>query len=252
MKKSRFQMMVVLIFLSFLGLVGCGHDSTTNEKGGIIQEKETESVAGTENDEMMAENNEMVTENSGVEEENEDNPQGVTVHIREPQYTTEKNLCGPQDIVNKDGITYQILSWEKTKEFGNRNTETLADWIGDLLDENNNFTGGEFYVFVTMKITNETEETVIVDRTPGYVVLIDENLQVYTIGNDRVYIDEYWYGGDEKSVFYYELKPGESITCEFAHILWDDGIDIEGTMYYWVRFMNPASEPSNRFILLEE
>ncbi len=235
MRKIGYKAVVSLCFLGVLGLTGCGNDSVADKTPqGIVQEKETE-ISNTEinNAEMNNAEEDIVYVGSG--------------------YTTKESLCTLQDVVNKDGITYQILSWEKTKEFGNRNSETLVDYLGDRVDADNNFVGDECYVFITIKITNETEETVEVCRCPGSVALIDETMQVFSMGPDCIYIDEYWYGGDEKSVLYYRLEPGESITCEFGQMVWDSEVNVEGrSMYYWIKFFENANEPANRYILLEE
>ena len=238
--------MVSLLCLGILGLVGCGNDSATeNNKQGIIQEKETEDAGRIENN------------GEGVDDENPLNlkpgDQVGDMTYEGPKYTTEESLCTLQDVVNKDGITYQILAWEKTKEFGDRNSETLVDYLGNRVDADNNFVGDESYVFITMKITNETEENVEVNRCPGGIALIDETMRVFSMGVDCIYMDEYWYGGDTKSVHYYSLQPGESITCEFGQMVWDSEVNVEGrNMYYRINFFDDLSNPANRYILLEE
>lgn len=60
-----------------------------------------------------------------------------------------------------DGISYKIDSYEHTTEFGNRNKDTVAEFLKDSyegnIDENYNLRNGYSYIFVTMTYTNNTD-----------------------------------------------------------------------------------------------
>ena len=65
-----------------------------------------------------------------------------------------------------DGISYKIDSYEHTTEFGNRNKDTVAEFLKDSyegnIDENYNLSNGYSYIFVTMTYTNNTDKPIVV------------------------------------------------------------------------------------------
>lgn len=166
-------------------------------------------------------------------------------------YAKQENLLPMQDTVTMEGISYQILSCEVTKEFGERNRETLADYLGDRMDSQANLTGDETYIFVKMCITNHTEESVKICRVPGYVAGIESNLEVLPLG-ESVYIDEYWTEGEASEVNFYLLKPGESVESESGYLVMDNDLAAEGrTLYYEISHTSDPGDPENKYIKLE-
>lgn len=229
---KRSKLLICVVLFSTIIFSGCGRDTLIqNSKQGIIQDDSTESDSTN-------------TVTAKV------NPSDI--EYTDPCYTKEENIHSINDVVSMNGISYQIVSFEKTKIFGDRNKETLADWLGDRVDKDNNFVGDESYVFITMTITNNTEETVEIYRCPGTVMSIDETMEVLQLG-ECIYMDEYWYGGDPSSVFAYSLKPGGSVTSEFADMVNDSDVNVEGRkLYYEIDHSEDMGDPENIFIKLEE
>ena len=61
------------------------------------------------------------------------------------------------DTIEINGITYKIEKYEHTTEFGNRNKDTVADYLKDScegnIDENYNLSNGYSYLFITLTFT---------------------------------------------------------------------------------------------------
>ena len=231
MKKRTFKVGLSLLFTVVLGISGCGntHTESNNQQGIIVED--------------FMESDNMTEQNSVAIDD-------LDIDYVDSSYTTSENLYAISDVVKMNGISYQIHSFEKTKKFGDRNKDTLVDYLGDRIDADNNLVSDESYVFITMTITNETEEEVEVYRCPGYVVSIDENMEVLQVG-ECVYMDEYWHGGDASSIYAYSLKPGESVTSEFADIVCDAYLEGKG-MYYDIPYSDDLGDPNNIFIKLED
>lgn len=186
-------------------------------------------------------------EDDGYQQKEPDIP--PSVDYVDASYTKSENLLSMQDTVLMDGISYKMLSCKITKQFGERNRETLADYLEDI-DADANLTGSESYVFITLCITNETDSPMEICRIPGNVMGIESDLEVLQL-SDSVYIDEYWREGDAQSVNFYMLNPGESITSESGYIINDN--DMEGrTLYYEIPHTDDMADPGNKFIKLEE
>lgn len=149
------------------------------------------------------------------------------------------------DALMYDGVSFCLLSFEKTKEFGERVPENLSDWLET--DAEKNLTGDYYYIFLTLRITNESDETIEVHRTRGEIAAVKENMEYYTAG-EPCYVDEEYTGGDPSSVWAWKFAPGESITCEVGYII--EGECLEDSLYY--KFITSENgEFADRFIKLE-
>lgn len=116
-----------------------------------------------------------------------------------------------------DGISYKIDSYEHTTEFGNRNKDTVAEFLKDSyegnIDENYNLSNGYSYIFVTMTYTNNTDEQVEILRNAGVFYIINDDLERLQVGDPGgIYIDNYWTEGKENERYHYVLGAGESVT----------------------------------------
>lgn len=232
LKGKKIAILLIIFGMVEISVSGCANNTPNiDSQQGILRED------STENDSINTDNSKM-------------NPSDID--YVDASYTNEENIHSIKETVSMNGISYHILSFEKTKTFGNRNSDTLADYLEDKVDEDNNFVGNESYVFITMTITNETDETVEVYRCPGNVMSIDENMEVLQLG-ECIYMDEYWNGGDPSSVYAYSLKPGESVTSEFADMVNDNDVNVEGRkLYYEIKHSDDMDDSENIFIKLEE
>lgn len=229
--KKNISTIVGVIILVGICCAGCASTNSENSRhSGIIQENSTE-------EEGSLTNNDTVPE----------------IDYGDASYVKKENLLLQQDIVNMNGISYQLISFEKTKNFGDRNLETLGDWFAEDIDASGNLTTDKTYVFVTLCITNKTDQEMKVTRAPGRVMGIESDLEVLQVSEDTIYIDEYWTGGDPSDVYGYKLNPGESITSESGYLLDDTEIEVEGrTLYYEIPHSDDPSDTENKFISLEE
>lgn len=149
------------------------------------------------------------------------------------------------DALMYDGVSFCLLSYERTQEFGERVPENLSDWFET--DADKNLTGDYYYIFLTLCITNESDETVEVYRTQGEIAVVKENMEYCTAG-EPCYVDEEYTGGDPSSVHAWKFAPGESITCEVGYII--EGECLEDYLYY--KFITSENgEFADRFIKLE-
>lgn len=195
------------------------------------------------------------------EESEETDKQGINRDVQEKgesawkdSYTKKTNLLSKKDVVSMNGIAYQIIECTITKEFGDRNKETLVGYLGNItdIDADANLTGGKSYVFIKLYIKNETSNAETICRVPGNVMGIDANMQVLQLG-DVIYIDKYWTEGDPSSVYYYMLNSGESIICESGYLINDDDMEVEGRILtYEIPHSSDMADLENKFISLEE
>lgn len=174
------------------------------------------------------------------------------ITYEDPAYTVEENLVLMDEVVEMDGFTYQIIDFEVTKEFGDRNRETFVDYLDDVTDADNNLTGDQSYVFVTLSIQNNTDKEVEAMRAPGVVVGIDSDWEVIPLSADPVYIEELWTGGEEAMGYFYKFQPGESVTCESGYLVNDADLKVPGrTLTYEIKNTDDYADLENKFIQLE-
>ena len=138
-----------------------------------------------------------------------------------------------------DGISYKIDSYEHTTEFGNRNKDTVADFLKDScegnIDENYNLSNGYSYLFITLTITYKdgNDKQIEESRNAGILYAIKDDMERIQENSDCVYIDNYWLGGDESDVYHYVLGKGECITSELGYIIQDEGIPEDSKYIYY-------------------
>lgn len=226
------KLIIPLLFTAIMGTVcwGCGKDTVqhnTEFSGGFIAEIETEQTK------KVALSDDIDTEGT----------------LLGPWYASEQQILPIENPVNIHGISYEILSYEQTKEFGDRNLDTLSDWID--IDSNGNLTDDATYIFVTLRITNNTESTIHINRTQGSIVAIKPDLEIKLLCAEPIYIDEYWTGGNAAEVFFYDLGAGESITCEVGYHIPTVSLE-SATFYYEFKDSDDLGDPKNRFCMLED
>lgn len=222
----------------------CGCASSEDElmdlqlEGGLIKNTDTESTSRKQ--EILSSQLDLSTED----------PEVMTFP---PDYTTEDNIVSFGEPADMGGISYTPLSYEITTEFGNREFDSrLLDWVARD-NKGNLTTEGETYIFVTLRITNNTEENATVARDWGHPYYIDNNdaLRVWAVG-ETAYIDEWWTGGSLSQLAFWELAPGESITCEVGYWLNADRPENTSLYYGFERYTSQADDPDSRFYLMEE
>lgn len=137
-----------------------------------------------------------------------------------------------------DGISYKIDSYEHTTEFGNRNKDTVAEFLKDSyegnIDENYNLSNGYSYIFVTMAYTNNTDEQVEILRNAGAFYIINDDLERLQVGDPGgIYIDNYWTEGKENERYHYVLCAGESVKSEVGYIIQDEWMSEDSKYIYY-------------------
>lgn len=222
----------------------CGCASSEDElmdlqlEGGLIKNADTESA--NRKQEILSSQRDLDTED----------PEVMTFP---PDYTTEDNIVSFGEPADMGGISYTPLSYEITREFGERKFDSrLLDWV-TRDDQGNLTTEGETYIFVTLRITNNTEETATIARDQGRPYYMDNNdaFRVCSIG-ETAYIDEWWTGGSLSELAFWELAPGESITCEVGYWLNADRPENTTLYYGFERYTGQGDDSDSRFYLMEE
>ena len=160
------------------------------------------------------------------------------IYVQEPEYVDENDIISTDDTATIDGISYKIDSYEHTTEFGNRNKDTVTDFLKDSyegnIDENYNLSNGYSYIFVTMTYTNNTDEQVEISRNAGAFYIINDDLERLQVGDPGgIYIDNYWTEGKENERYHYVLGAGESVTSEVGYIIQDEWISEDSKYIYY-------------------
>ena len=161
-----------------------------------------------------------------------------TIYVQEPEYVDENDIISTDDTATIDGISYKIDSYEHTTEFGNRNKDTVAEFLKDSyegnIDENYNLSNGYSYIFVTMTYTNNTDEQVEISRNAGAFYIINDDLERLQVGDPGgIYIDNYWTEGKENERYHYVLGAGESVTSEVGYIIQDEWMSEDSKYIYY-------------------
>ena len=160
------------------------------------------------------------------------------IYVQEPEYVDENDIISTDDTATIDGISYKIDSYEHTTEFGNRNKDTVTDFLKDSyegnIDENYNLSNGYSYIFVTMTYTNNTDEQVEISRNAGAFYIINDDLERLQVGDPGgIYIDNYWTEGKENERYHYILGAGESVTSEVGYIIQDEWMSEDSKYIYY-------------------
>ena len=160
------------------------------------------------------------------------------IYGQEPEYVDENDIISTDDTATIDGISYKIEKYEHTTEFGNRNKDTVADYLKDRcegnIDENYNLSNGYSYIFVTMTYTNNTDEQVEISRNAGAFYIIKDDLERLQVGDPGgIYIDNYWTEGKENERYHYVLGAGESVTSEVGYIIQDEWMSEDSKYIYY-------------------
>lgn len=161
------------------------------------------------------------------------------IYVQEPEYVDENDIISTDDTATIDGISYKIDSYEHTTEFGNRNKDTVADYLKDScegnIDENYNLSNGYSYLFITLTFTYKDgdDKQLEGNRNAGILYAIKNDMERIQQNSDSVYIDSYWLGGDESDVYHYVLGKGECITSELGYIIQDEWMSEDSKYIYY-------------------
>lgn len=159
--------------------------------------------------------------------------------MQDAEYVNKDDIVSVDDTIEINGITYKIEKYEHTTEFGNRNKDTVADFLKDScegnIDENYNLSNGYSYLFITLTITYKDgdDKQIEGNRNVGVLYAIKDDMERIQENSDCVYIDNYWLGGDESDVYHYVLGKGECITSELGYIIQDEGIPEDSKYIYY-------------------
>jgi hypothetical protein len=133
MKRKKITAIMAVIMMA-AGLSACSQSNAKLEgKSGIVKDE----ASKTEGD-------------TGVVD------QAPATYVQEPEYVDENDIISTDDTATIDGISYKIDSYEHTTEFGNRNKDTVLDYLKDLygeaIDDNYNLSNGNSYIFISNSI----------------------------------------------------------------------------------------------------
>lgn len=216
MKKKKITAIMAVIMMA-AGLSACSQSNAKLEgKSGIVKDE----ASKTEGD-------------TGVVD------QAPATYVQDAEYVNKDDIVSVDDTIEINGITYKIEKYEHTTEFGNRNKDTVADFLKDScegnIDENYNLSNGYSYLFITLTITYKDgdDKQIEGNRNVGVLYAIKDDMERIQENSDCVYIDNYWLGGDESDVYHYVLGKGECITSELGYIIQDEGIPEDSKYIYY-------------------
>ena len=165
--------------------------------------------------------------------------QAPATYVLDAEYVNKDDIVSVDDTIEINGITYKIEKYEHTTEFGNRNKDTVLDYLKDLygeaIDDNYNLSNGNSYIFITLTIVYKDgdDKQIEGNRNVGVLYAIKDDMERIQENSDCVYIDNYWLGGDESDVYHYVLGKGECITSELGYIIQDEGIPEDSKYIYY-------------------
>ena len=61
--------------------------------------------------------------------------QTPATYVQDAEYVNKDDIVSVDDTIEINGITYKIEKYEHTTEFGNRNKDTVLDYLKDLYGE---------------------------------------------------------------------------------------------------------------------
>ena len=195
MKRKKITAIMAVIMMA-AGLSACSRSNAKLEgKSGIVKDEDSKTESDT-----------------GVVD------QTPATYVQDAEYVNKDDIVSVDDTIEINGITYKIEKYEHTTEFGNRNKDTVADFLKDScegnIDENYNLSNGY-------------------SRNAGILYAIKDDMERIQQNSDSVYIDSYWLGGDESDVYHYVLGKGECITSELGYIIQDEGIPEDSKYIYY-------------------
>lgn len=239
---KKFLLLLLIVLLLTVALTGCGHVEPAVPDSGLVRNPDVSSEPPIIT--LPAD-----TVDAGNPEDTADMEPLPAVYA--------KNLLSLTDTATGNGISYSILDIQRTKEFGSRALENLNDLSRGGTDENGNLLGDEDYLFLTIRFTNTTDQTVEILRNQGGLRIINSEGRVLHCNSETVYCDQKWDGGTPGEAFHWVLAPNESVTSEMGWIVWgrsetskalleDSG---DWSLYYEVEVSDDSAE--NYFIDLE-
>ena len=239
---KKFLLLLLIVLLLTVALTGCGHVEPAVPDSGLVR-----------NPDVSSEPPIIMLPADTVDAGNPED----TADMEPLSAVYAKNLLSLTDTATGNGISYSILDIQRTKEFGSRALENLNDLSRGGTDENGNLLGDEDYLFLTIRFTNTTDQTVEILRNQGGLRTINSEGRVLHCDSETVYCDQKWDGGTPGEAFHWVLAPNESVTSEMGWIVWgrsetskalleDSG---DWSLYYEVEVSDDSAE--NYFIDLE-
>ena len=239
---KKFLLLLLIVLLLTVALTGCGHVEPAVPDSGLVRNPDVSSEPPIIT--LPAD-----TVDAGNPEDTADMEPLPAVYA--------KNLLSLTDTATGNGISYSVLDVQRTKEFGSRTLENLNDLSRGGTDENGNLLGDEDYLFLTIRFTNTTDQTVEILRNQGGLRIINSEGRVLHCNSETVYCDQKWDSGTPGEAFHWVLAPNESVTSEMGWIVWGRsetskallGDSGDWSLYYEVEVSDDSSE--NYFIDLE-
>ena len=208
---------IMAVIMMAAGLSACSQSNAGLEgKSGIVKDEDSKTESDT-----------------GVVD------QTPATYVQDAEYVNKDDIVSVDDTIEINGITYKIEKYEHTTEFGNRNKDTVLDYLKDLygeaIDDNYNLSNGNSYIFITLTIVYKDgdDKQIEGNRNVGVLYAIKDDMERIQENSDCVYIDNYWLGGDESDVYHYVLGKGEGITSELGYIIQDEGMPEDTNCIYY-------------------
>ena len=208
---------IMAVIMMAAGLSACSQSNAGLEgKSGIVKDEDSKTESDT-----------------GVVD------QTPATYVQDAEYVNKDDIVSVDDTIEINGITYKIEKYEHTTEFGNRNKDTVLDYLKDLygeaIDDNYNLSNGNSYIFITLTIVYKDgdDKQIEGNRNVGVLYAIKDDMERIQENSDCVYIDNYWLGGDESDVYHYVLGKGEGITSELGYIIQDEGMPEDTKCIYY-------------------
>lgn len=112
MKKKKITAIMAVIMMA-AGLSACSQSNAKLEgKSGIVKDE----ASKTEGDTSVVD-------------------QAPATYVQDAEYVNKDDIVSVDDTIEINGITYKIEKYEHTTEFGNRNKDTVLDYLKDLYGE---------------------------------------------------------------------------------------------------------------------